>query len=48
VFAASAAIPTLDADQVRRASQAFVAGAFCAAGFVAIELLSDGRSRARR
>ena len=42
VFAASAAIPTLDAGQVRRASQAFVAGAFCAAGFVAIELLSDG------
>ena len=42
VFAASAAIPTLDADQVRRASQAFVAGAFCAAGFVAIELLTDG------
>jgi ABC-type multidrug transport system fused ATPase/permease subunit len=41
-FAASAAIPTLDAGQVRRASQAFVAGAFCAAGFVAIELLSDG------
>ncbi|HET7852413.1 MAG TPA: O-antigen ligase family protein [Methyloceanibacter sp.] len=42
VFAASAAIPTLDAGQVRRASQAFIAGAFCAAGFVAIELLSDG------
>jgi hypothetical protein len=42
VFAASAAIPTLDADQVRRASHAFVAGAFCAAGFVAIELLTDG------
>ena len=42
VFAASAAIPTLDANQVRRASQAFVAGAFCAAGFVAIELLTDG------
>ena len=42
VFAASAAIPTLDADQVRRASQAFVAGTFCAAGFVAIELLTDG------
>jgi O-antigen ligase len=42
VFAASAAIPTLDAGQVRRASQAFIAGAFCAAGFVAIELFSDG------
>jgi O-antigen ligase len=42
VFAASVAIPTLDADQVRRASQAFVAGALCAAGFVAIELLTDG------
>jgi O-antigen ligase len=42
VFAASAAIPVLDAGQVRRASQAFIAGAFCAAGFVAIELLSDG------
>ena len=42
VFAASVAIPTLDADQIRRASQAFVAGALCAAGFVAIELLTDG------
>jgi len=42
VFAASVAIPTLDADQIRRAPQAFVAGALCAAGFVAIELLTDG------
>ena len=42
VFAAAAAIATLDKEQVRRASLAFVAGAFCAAGFVAIELLTDG------
>jgi O-antigen ligase len=42
VFAASAAIATLDKDQVRRASLAFVAGALCATSFVAIELLTDG------
>jgi O-antigen ligase len=42
VFAASAAIPTLDKTQVRRASLAFVAGALCAAGFVMTELLTDG------
>jgi O-antigen ligase len=42
VFAASAAIATLDRDQVRRASLAFLAGALCAAGFVATELLTDG------
>ena len=42
VFAASAAIPTLDEGQLRRATIAFVAGAFCAAGFVLTELLTDG------
>jgi O-antigen ligase len=42
VFAASAAIATLDRDQVRRACRAFVAGSLCAAGFVAVELLTDG------
>lgn len=42
VFAAAAAIPTLDKDQVRRASLAFVAGALSAAAFVMTELLTDG------
>ena len=42
VFAAAAAIPTLDKTQLRRASLAFVAGALCAAGFVMTELLTDG------
>jgi O-antigen ligase len=42
VFAASAAIPTLDEVQLRRATLAFVAGSFCAAGFVLTELLTDG------
>jgi O-Antigen ligase len=42
VFAASVAITTLDRDQVRRACWTFVAGTLCAAGFVAIELLTDG------
>ncbi|MGD9502579.1 MAG: O-antigen ligase family protein [Methyloceanibacter sp.] len=41
-FAAAAAIPSLDQDQVRRASLAFVAGAACAALFVTIELLTHG------
>ena len=42
VFAAAAAIATLDKAQARRASLAFVAGALCAAGFVITELLTDG------
>jgi O-antigen ligase len=42
VFGAAAASATLDKDQVRRASLAFVAGALCAAGFVMTELLTDG------
>jgi hypothetical protein len=42
VFAAAAAIPSLDKGQVRRASLAFVAGTCCAALFVTIELLTHG------
>lgn len=42
VFAATAAMATLDEGEIRRASIAFVAGALCAAGVVTIELLSDG------
>lgn len=42
VFAAAAAIPALDKDQVRRTSLAFVAGALCAAAFVMTELLTNG------
>lgn len=42
VFAAAAAIATLEEEEVRRASLAFIAGALCAAGFVTIELLTDG------
>ena len=42
VFAAAAAVAALDRDQVRRACLAFVAGALCAAGFVFVELLTDG------
>lgn len=42
VFAAATAIASLDAEQVRRAALAFVAGALSAALFVTIELLTDG------
>jgi O-antigen ligase len=42
VFAALAALATLDAQQTRRAMIALVAGAVCAALFVLIELLTDG------
>lgn len=42
VFAVAAAIPSLDADQIRRAGIAFVAGALCAALFITIELLTKG------
>ncbi len=42
VFAGSAAITTLDAEEAQRASRALIAGALCGAGFLLIELLSDG------
>ncbi len=42
VFAGSAAITTLDAEEAQRASRALIAGALCATGFVLVELLSDG------
>jgi O-antigen ligase len=42
VYAATAALATLDKHQARRAATAFVAGALCAAVFVLIELLTDG------
>jgi hypothetical protein len=42
VFAVAAAIPSLDAEQIRRAGIAFVAGALCAALFVTIEVLTTG------
>jgi O-antigen ligase len=42
VSAASAAITTLDEEEARRASRALIAGALCGAGFVLVELLSDG------
>jgi O-antigen ligase len=42
VFAATAALATLDERQVRRASIAFLVGASLAAIFVTIELLTDG------
>src|SRR5262249_11124717 len=41
-FAATAAIRTLDEEQVRRALLAFVAGSLCGAAFVLTELLTDG------
>jgi O-antigen ligase len=42
VFAASAAITTLDTEEAERASRALIAGALCGAGFVLVEILSDG------
>ena len=42
VFAARAAIATLDAPEVGRAARAFLAGVLCGAGFLTIELLTDG------
>jgi O-antigen ligase len=42
VFAGSAAITTLDAEEAQRASRALIAGALCGAGFLLIEILSDG------
>jgi len=42
VFAASAATTTLNAEEARRASHALIAGALCGAGFLLVELLSDG------
>ena len=42
VFAAAAAIPSLDGEQRRRATLALVAGTLCAALFVSIELLTRG------
>ncbi len=42
VFAATAAMATLDKGEIASASRAFVAGVLGAAGFVTIELLTDG------
>ncbi|MGB6346804.1 MAG: O-antigen ligase family protein [Methyloceanibacter sp.] len=42
VFAATTAMTTLDQGEIARASRAFVVGVLCAAGFVTVELLTDG------